>query len=669
MVSKVVGQVFAVAADGGRRALVEGDRLYAGEQLETGAAGAVAVHLENGAELTLGRDSSLQLSPDLLANHASHVNAPETVTPSQAQLTDVEKLQQAIAAGADPSQEGEAPAAGPGNGGSPSALGGGHSFVQLTEVGGHLDPVIGFPTAGFNSIPEIPEPWIGARGDDQGPGGFVPPVIPPVEPPIDHPVTLDGLEVNGGELTVYEKNLADGSSPDNGALTQSGSFTVHAPDGLHTLTVGGINVVIGGVVSGFPQSITTGLGNTLTITGYNPATGVVSYSYTLLDNEAHPAGQGINNIGESFSVVAIDSDGSKATGSLDVNIVDDVPQARPDSASVVEGGTVTGNVLHNDSLGADRPPVEHTVVGVRAGSDTSTSAIGSLGVNIAGTYGTLVLNANGEAVYKADPNAVPPAGAIDVFTYTIRDADGDESTTTITINVTDSKLVACPDSVTVYEKALDLVQDPQDLAPGTVVGSNPGSAGETATGTLAGSVGGGSGALTFTLVGSSTGAYGQIQINADGSYKYTLTSAPQVGGGNDGANVVTSETFTYKATDALGNSVTSTIVIKIVDDVPRAESDSTTVVEGGTVTGNVLDNDTLGADGAAQGGAVVGVRAGADTSTSAIGSLGVSIAGTYGTLILNANGEAIYKADPNSVAPTGAKDVFTYTIREPTPTR
>ncbi|WP_286900694.1 retention module-containing protein [Pseudomonas sp. UBA7500] len=664
VVSKVVGQVFAVAADGGRRALVEGDRLYAGEQLETGAAGAVAVHLENGAELTLGRDSSLQLSPDLLANHASHVNAPETVTPSQAQLTDVEKLQQAIAAGADPSQEGEAPAAGPGNGGSPSALGGGHSFVQLTEVGGHLDPVIGFPTAGFNSIPEIPEPWIGARGDDQGPGGFVPPVIPPVEPPIDHPVTLDGLEVNGGELTVYEKNLADGSSPDNGALTQSGSFTVHAPDGLHTLTVGGINVVIGGVVSGFPQSITTGLGNTLTITGYNPATGVVSYSYTLLDNEAHPAGQGINNIGESFSVVAIDSDGSKATGSLDVNIVDDVPQARPDSASVVEGGTVTGNVLHNDSLGADRPPVEHTVVGVRAGSDTSTSAIGSLGVNIAGTYGTLVLNANGEAVYKADPNAVPPAGATDVFTYTIRDADGDESTTTITINVTDSKLVACPDSVTVYEKALDLVQDPQDLAPGTVVGSNPGSAGETATGTLAGSVGGGSGALTFTLVGSSTGAYGQIQINADGSYKYTLTSAPQVGGGNDGANVVTSETFTYKATDALGNSVTSTIVIKIVDDVPRAESDSTTVVEGGTVTGNVLDNDTLGADGAAQGGAVVGVRAGSDTSTSAIGSLGVSIAGTYGTLILNANGEAIYKADPSSVAPTGAKDVFTYTIRD-----
>ena len=49
----------------------------------------------------------------------------------------------------------------------------------------------------------------------------------------------------------------------------------------------------------------------------------------------------------------------------------------------------------------------------------------------------------------------------------MRDADGDEST--ITINVTDSGLQAVSDhDVTVYEKALDLNQDGQDLAPGTV---------------------------------------------------------------------------------------------------------------------------------------------------------------------------------------------------------
>lgn len=116
VVSKVVGQVFAVDSDGSRRLLVEGDRLYAGEQLETGNAGAIAVRLDNGAELTLGRDSSLQMSPELLANQAAHVQTDD-VAPSQAQLTDVERIQQAIAAGADPSEEAEATAAGP-NGGT-----------------------------------------------------------------------------------------------------------------------------------------------------------------------------------------------------------------------------------------------------------------------------------------------------------------------------------------------------------------------------------------------------------------------------------------------------------------------------------------------------------------------------------------------------------------------
>ncbi|MFP3408574.1 hypothetical protein SB757_28605, partial [Pseudomonas sp. SIMBA_065] len=88
------------------------------------------------------------------------------------------------------------------------------------------------------------------------------------------PVTLNGLDVSGGELTVYEKNLSDGTSPNTPALTQSGTFTVTALDGLQTLDVGGIHVVAGGVAAGVPQTLVTALGNTLTITGYNPTTGV-----------------------------------------------------------------------------------------------------------------------------------------------------------------------------------------------------------------------------------------------------------------------------------------------------------------------------------------------------------------------------------------------------------
>ncbi|SFW84115.1 S-layer family protein, partial [Pseudomonas sp. NFACC04-2] len=475
------------------------------------------------------------------------------------------------------------------------------------------------------------------------------------------PVIITGLDTEGGELSLQEKNLSDGSSPDASALTQSGTFTVTALDGVQTLSVGGINVVTGGVAAGFPQSITTALGNTLTITGYNASTGVVSYSYTLLDNEAHPNANGANSVSEQFTVVVTDDNGTTANGNLDVNIVDDLPTAHADSTSVDEGGTVSGNVLNNDEGGADGPAVSGAVIGVRAGNDTSTPAIGGLNTQINGTYGYLTLDANGNAVYHSNPNTVSAPGATDVFTYTVRDADGDESTTTITIDVHDICLVATPDhEISVYEKALDLNQDGQDLAPGTVTGSAPNATSETASGSLVGSISGAVGAVTFALVGNATGAYGQLSLQPDGSYTYTLTSpATTTPHANDGPNVL-SESFTYQATDSLGNTVTSTIVIDIVDDVPKAHADLASVEEGGTVNGNVLDNDVLGADG----GMVVGVRAGSDTSNPAVGGLNTQINGTYGYLTLDANGNAVYHSNPNTVSAPGATDVFTYTVRD-----
>ena len=477
----------------------------------------------------------------------------------------------------------------------------------------------------------------------------------------DDQVYLNGLDVNGGELTVYEKNLSDGTNPNAPALTQSGTFTVTALDGLQTLTVGGISVVTGGVAAGFPQSIVTPLGSTLTITGYNPATGVVSYSYTLVDNETHPNANGANSITENFNVVATDTDGSTANGQINVNIVDDLPSAHPDAASVAEGGTVSGNVLNNDIGGADGPAVTGAVVGVRAGSDTSTSAIGGLNSNINGTYGYLTLDANGNAVYHSNPNVVNGPGAVDVFTYTVRDSDGDESTTTITIDVANSKLCATSDTdVTVFEKALDLTKDGADLAPGTVTGSDPTNTGETASGTLVGSVTGAVGAISYALVGSATGNYGQIVLNPNGTYTYTLTSpASTTPHADDGANTLT-ETFTYQATDSLGNIVTSTIVVNIVDDVPKAVNDNNANTASETqltLTGNVLSNDVQGADVVATGPNAGPISAGTFT-------------GTYGTLVLNANGTYTYTLNPNDAdfknlhGGGNGTETFTYTLTD-----
>ncbi|WP_032833671.1 retention module-containing protein, partial [Pseudomonas sp. URMO17WK12:I12] len=456
IVSKVIGQVFVVASDGTRRAVIEGDHLFAGDQLVTGAEGAVAVHLQNGKELTLGRGSSMQMDPHLLANESPHLGTSEAVTPSEAQLTDVEQLQKAIAAGADPTQTGEATAAGPSFTGAPSgAQGGGHSFVMLEEVGGKVDPTIGFPTAGFGGIPEFPEERHNADVQQNADG--TPAVIAPPPTPVNNPVTLDGLSVAGGELTVNEANLADGSASNPGALTQNGTFSISAPDGLSSLSIGGINVITGGVAIGFPQSITTQLGNTLTITGYNPATGVVSYSYTLNGNETHSAGDGANALSEQFTVVAGDSNGDTATGTLDVNITDDVPKAVDDSNANTASETLltlTGSVLPNDTQGADRIP-------------TGPNSGPVIGGTFTGTYGTLVLNPNGTYTYTlntsdADFKALHGGGnGTENFTYTLTDSDGDTSTATLVLQihnnddpVTIDGLTVNGGELTVYEKNL-----------------------------------------------------------------------------------------------------------------------------------------------------------------------------------------------------------------------
>ena len=75
--------------------------------------------------------------------------------------------------------------------------------------------------------------------------------------------------------------------------------------------------------------------------------------------------------------------------------------------------------------------------------------------NIAGLHGTLILQANGGYTYQSTANNIT-ANTTDVFVYTVKDGDGDLSTTTLTINLTDNGIVAPADSdVTVNEAALD----------------------------------------------------------------------------------------------------------------------------------------------------------------------------------------------------------------------
>ena len=123
--------------------------------------------------------------------------------------------------------------------------------------------------------------------------------------------------------------------------------------------------------------------------------------------------------------------------SLTVSPVNDAPVAAVDvysGAAVVEAGsgiagqpTATGNVLTNDT-------------DVDAGDTKIVTTTGTL----TGTYGSLVLNADGTYTYTLD-DTKPATQALaqgqqvnEAFSYTIRDAGGLTSSSTLTIGITGS---------------------------------------------------------------------------------------------------------------------------------------------------------------------------------------------------------------------------------------
>ncbi|MFG0379938.1 retention module-containing protein, partial [Pseudomonas sp. zbq_18] len=137
IIKNIVGQVFAVSADGFKRQVFEGEQLLAGEQLITEAGGSATLQLATGEITQVGANSTWQ------GGSADK----ETADSDTNKNTD---LEQALAAGFDPTVELEATAAGPSaGGGAGGAAGGGHSFVMLDETAQRLDPTVGFPTEGL----------------------------------------------------------------------------------------------------------------------------------------------------------------------------------------------------------------------------------------------------------------------------------------------------------------------------------------------------------------------------------------------------------------------------------------------------------------------------------------------------------------------------------------
>ncbi|MWV13995.1 retention module-containing protein, partial [Pseudomonas sp. R-28-1W-6] len=570
IVSQVVGEVFAVAGDGSRRPLVEGDRVYSGEQLVTGAGGAISVAMTNGQVLTLGRDSSMGLTEQLLAGTegASQGAAPDSApaAPSDADLTDVEKLQAAIEAGVDPTQLGEATAAGPGAGGAAGAAGGGHSFVLLSEVGGALDPIIGFPTEGLGYVPEFPdpEPFIAAEPQAEDP-------VPDIE--IQYEDTNGAVIV--GPASVDEEALSDGSNPDSNAEQAGGAIIVNSPDGVSALEIqdvngNWINVTNGGVVQGQYGILSV------------DASG--NWLYTLTDNTLDHSNPGASEqVGESFSVRAFDLDGDVSpTQQLNVRINDDNPDVNFGqggfSGLIVDetdlGLTDTGNFsgAFQANFGADGGAVAYslaintldsglrdTVTGANielhlvdgviqgwVGGDPNLVAF-SAQVNESGDLTLTQLRALQHSNPASTDEPVAVAGGVIRLVAVATDGDGDTASASLDLG---GLLLFRDDGPTAISDTNSIAAGGFGPATGNVITD----AGDGDTGAdTRGADGAQVSSVTATTAGGAPtavagatvvqGEYGVLTLNPDGSYSYAR---------DEGTPGGVSDVFTYTLQDGDG---------------------------------------------------------------------------------------------------------------------
>src|SRR4029079_7786230 len=285
-------------------------------------------------------------------------------------------------------------------------------------------------------------------------------------------LTDSGLAASNDDLTVNEAALSTVSNPSSTAETVTGTVVDNVTPGVAPYTYALV-------------SSPTGTHGTLTFNADG------TYSYTLTSAvDGATANNGItteNNV-ETFTYQVTDADGNTTTSTITIDVIDDVPTAVADIDSVAAGtpGPATGNVLTGgtDALDsnttdgvADVPGADGAVVsGVAAGTtNADLDNAATLNTAIQGSFGKLTLAVNGSYSYTRDPGTA--GGVNDVFTYTIKDGDGDLSHTTPTISIGDSPPsdvipAAGGATTTVLERGLP-ARGPEPAGSGEIADGNP----------------------------------------------------------------------------------------------------------------------------------------------------------------------------------------------------
>ncbi len=402
---------------------------------------------------------------------------------------------------------------------------------------------------------------------------------------------------------------------------------------------------------------------TLTLTP-NLINGTASVKADIADNfDSIFANNGTNTLTlGSVDVIATDIDGDTAEGTVNVEVVDDVPSMSVSGAATVaeDATSAVSGSWDNANAGADEAASTVVVIG------SNEYALGS-DINL--TEGTL--NVATDGTWTFDPNTGLDQDSPQSVTFSVKvtDNDGDVASDNHTITITDGTGPSDADAITLTTDEADmsaddtgtlnftfgsdafesmafstdltgLIEDTNATESGNDVVWTRTSATEI-TGTIDGQL-----AITLTLTPNLIN--GTASVKADIADNFDSIFA------NNGTNTLTLGSVDVIATDIDGDTAEGTVNVEVVDDVPSMSvSGAATVAEDATsaVSGS-WDNANAGADEAASTVVVIG------SNEYALGS---DINLTEGTL--NVATDGTWTFDPNTGLDQDSPQSVTFSVK------
>jgi VCBS repeat-containing protein len=632
----VQGEAYLRDNSGKLSAIKPGDVVTEGQEIVTRNGAVVELRLPGGAKVSIGPDRELLLNDEFFAT-ASPERSENAVSSLGA---DADRVIQALNAGKDPFEDLEDPAAGLTGGGLGDQT---HDFVRLVRILEDVTPVsYDYATTG-EGVEFLPAAALTTQTINTPPLATDDNITGTEDQPLVVDVLANDSDANNDALSVTGATAVNGQvtiNPDgslryvpNPNFNGTDTVTYTISDGRGGSSTATVTINVTAVNDGpvaLPDVATTPedtpitvavLGNDsdpdgdpLTVTGaiVDPTRGtvVVNPDGTL---SFTPAPDITGTVVITYTVS--DGKGGTATSTLTVTVtpVNDQPIANPDTATTPENTPVTVSVLGNDS-------------------DPEGDPLTVTGATVDPTLGSVVVNPDGTLTFTPANNTNGPV----VITYSISDGQGGSATSTVTIDVTpvNEAPVANPSTATTPEET------PVTL---NVLGNDSDPDGDPLT-------------VTSATVDP---AKGSVSINPDGTLAFN--PAPNFNGPVE---------ITYTISDGKGGSATSTVTVNVTpaNDAPLAVNDSATTTEDSPVSRTpatgVLTNDS---DIDSPSLTVSGVRTGTSGAFTAPGAAGVTLTGTYGALLIRADGSYTYT--PGTAAQalnTGdsVQDVFSYQLSD-----